>query len=63
MHSHAELVDLAQICAFNARAATDPRVAEELWKMALEYQTKAAKMDSGHKPDIGAPPDFLIQKS
>jgi hypothetical protein len=63
MHSHAEVVDLARICAFNARAATDRRVAEELWKMALEYQVKAAKMDSGHKPEIGPPPDFLIEKS
>ena len=63
MHSHAELIELAQICAFNARAATDQRVAEELWKMALEYQTKAAEMDSGSKPDIGPPPDFLIEKN
>jgi hypothetical protein len=27
--------------------------------MALEYQEKAAKLDSGKKPDIGESPDFL----
>lgn len=63
MHSHAELVELAQMCAFNAREAIERRVAEELWKMAVEYQTKAAAADSGRKPEIGPPPDFLSEKS
>lgn len=63
MHSHAELVELAQMCAFNAREATDRRVAEELWKMALEYQAKAAAADSGRKPYIGSPPDFLNEEN
>jgi hypothetical protein len=55
----AELSDLAALCAHNARSTADKRVAEELWKMALEYQEKAAKLDSGKKPDIGESPDFL----
>ena len=57
MPTHTEIVELAKLCAFNARSASDSRVAEELWKMALEYQEKAAK--TGHKPDIGPPPDHL----
>lgn len=63
MHDHAELVELAQMCAFNAREATDRRVAEELWKMAVEYQAKAAAADSARKPDIGPPPDFPNEKN
>lgn len=59
MPTHAELVDLAQMCAFNARDTLDPRIATELWKMALEYQTLAAKTDSGRKPDIGSPPNSV----
>lgn len=59
MQTHAEMVELAKLCAYNARAATEPRIAEELWKMAVEYQEKAAKLDSGEKPDIGEPPEFL----
>ena len=59
MLTHAEIVELAKLCALNARNASDSRVAEELWKMALEYQEKAAKMDGGQKPEIGIPPDHL----
>ena len=51
------MADLAKLCAFNARETLDPRAAEELWRMALEYQARAAKFDSGVKPDIGPPPD------
>ena len=59
-----ELVDLANLCAFNARVeSTDRRIAEELWKMALEYRARAAKADNGRNPDIGEPPDFLLKKS
>ena len=59
MPTHAEIVELAKLCALNARNASDARVAEELWKMALEYQEKAAKTDGGRKPEIGPPPDHL----
>ena len=59
MPTHADLVDLAQMCAFNAREARDPDVVAELWKMALEYQAMAAKVDNGRKPDIGLPPDYF----
>ena len=63
MQTYAELVELARMCAFNARATLDPRVAAELWKMALEYQEKAARLDGGRKPDIGPPPEFLGEKN
>jgi hypothetical protein len=63
MPTHAELVELAKICAFNARAANEARVALELWRMAREYQEKAAELNSGKLPDIGASPLFGPFKS
>jgi hypothetical protein len=63
MKTHAHTVQLAQLCALNARNIADSRAAEELWKMALEYQEKAATMNSGRKPEIGPPPDHLKRPS
>jgi hypothetical protein len=63
MPTHAELVELAKMCAFNARAANEERVALELWRMAREYQERAAKLDSGKLPDIGARPLPMPPKS
>jgi hypothetical protein len=57
--THAELVEMAQLCAFNARATRDERACTELWKMAVEYQEQAAQLDGGRKPFIGAPPRSL----
>jgi hypothetical protein len=54
---------MAQMCAFNARATRDERVCTELWKMALEYQEKAALLEGGRKPFIGDPPRFLGPRS
>ena len=62
MQAYDELVELARIGAFNARNTLDPRVAAELWKMALEYQAKAAKLDSGRSPDVGPPPYVLREQ-
>lgn len=59
---HAELVELAKLCGFNARAAAEERAALELWKMAKEYQEKAAKLDSGKLPDIGSSSALPEQK-
>ena len=36
---------------------TDKRVAQELWKMAQEYQAEAAKL--GRMPNLGKPPEGL----
>jgi hypothetical protein len=30
-----------------------------LWKLATEYQVRAAKLDSGKLPDIADPPKLL----
>jgi hypothetical protein len=36
-----------------ARFTVDREVARELWRMALEYQYKAAALDNGKLPDVG----------
>jgi hypothetical protein len=54
--THAELVDMAQVCALNARNMRDKDAVRELWIMALEYQERAARLDGGRKPYIGTPP-------
>jgi hypothetical protein len=54
MHTFSEALELAIMSARNARLSTNTRVAQELWKMAQEYQTEAAKL--GELPDIGDPP-------
>ena len=58
MQTYEDLVELARICAKNAHIADMPEIARELWKMAQEYQRKAAALDSGRLPDIGPPPSF-----
>jgi len=37
-----DLVELARMCARNARITTSRDVADELWRMAKEYQAQAA---------------------
>ena len=51
-----DLVELARMCARNARITTSRDVADELWRMAKEYQAQAAEM--GDFPEIGANPDL-----
>jgi hypothetical protein len=36
-----ELVEFAQLCAYNSRITTDREVAHVLWQVANEYQAKA----------------------
>jgi hypothetical protein len=57
MHTYSEALELAIMSARNARISTDKRVAQELWKMAQEYQAEAAQL--GEMPDIGNPPQGL----
>jgi hypothetical protein len=52
---------LARLCANNARLAQTKEVAAELWKMARQYQVKAAKLDGGKAPDIGNPPLWIVK--
>ena len=56
MPTHEDLAELAKICARHARVATNKDVASALWKMAEDYQSEAAKLDSAKSPDIGQPP-------
>ena len=56
MPTHEDLAELAKICARHARGATNKDVATVLWKMAEDYQSEAAKLDSAKSPDIGQPP-------
>jgi hypothetical protein len=54
-----DFIAMALLCAKNARSAQTKEVAVQLWKMACEYQEKAAKLDFGKMPDIGGPPACL----
>ena len=59
MESLADLIDMAELCARNARAANSQGAARTLWKMATEYAQRAAKLDNGRMPNIGDPPAIL----
>jgi len=56
MRTYGEALELAAICARNARISTDKDVARELWKMAKEYQAEVANLDNGKLPELGNPP-------
>jgi len=56
MQTLADFIELAQLCAHNARFTVSREVARTLWQMAMEYQQKAAELDGGKRPDIGSPP-------
>ncbi len=48
-----DLAELARICARNARTVTGSKVvAAELWRMATEYQARAAQVDNGETLDM-----------
>jgi len=49
-----DLVELARMCTRNARITTSRDVADELWRMAKEYQAQAAEM--GDFPEISDEP-------
>jgi hypothetical protein len=44
MLTYDDLVELARLCARNSRMATTRDVADELWRMAREYQAQAANL-------------------
>lgn len=56
---HDDCVAMARLCANSAHLAQSKELAEQLWRMAREYREKAAKLDGGSLPDIGAPPAKL----
>ena len=59
MRTYGESLELAEMCARNARIASNKDVARELWKMAQEYQAEVAKLDDGRLPELGNPPQGL----
>jgi hypothetical protein len=59
MRTGRELIELAEICARQARNTVNKDVARELWQMATEYRKKAAELDISQLPDIGSPPSWL----
>lgn len=54
-----EAAELARICAKQARIAGTREIAREFWRMALDYQKKAAALDSGKLPEIGPAPSWI----
>ena len=62
MRTYKELVDLAISCADTSRLTTSPEVASQLWRMATDYQEKAAKLDDGKLPNIGDPPIVVVTR-
>jgi hypothetical protein len=59
MRTYQEAATLARFCANQARLATVKTLAEETWRLALEYQQEAAKLDGGNLPEIGQKPAKL----
>jgi len=57
--TYEDLVELARLCAGNAHITRARDAAGEFWRMALEYQRKAAALDSGKLPDVGPPPAWF----
>jgi hypothetical protein len=52
MRTYEELIELANLCARNARISSEKEVARELWKMAQEYQAEATKLNNGRLPEF-----------
>ena len=58
MRTYENLVELARTCVRQAWLSSTPDVAGELWRMAKEYQARAAEHDSTAELDIGDPPPW-----
>jgi hypothetical protein len=56
MRTYVEAASLARFCANQARIATVQTLADEMWRLALQYQQEAARLDSGNIPAIGEKP-------
>lgn len=58
MRSYDEAIELAKLCAVNARIAIGKDIAALLWRMALEFQDKAAGLDGGKAIEVGPRHDY-----
>jgi len=54
MQTFEDLVELAKICVGQARKTKSRKVAAELRRMAKDYQKRAAALNRGKLPDVGA---------
>lgn len=52
MLSDDEMIEIARICARQARLSTDHETAAELRRMALNYQSRVADLSRGNIPDV-----------
>jgi hypothetical protein len=59
MQTSDDFAELARLCAAQARLTNSREVAHALWKMANDYQQRAAQRDSGRLPNIGDLPALL----
>jgi len=58
MRTYENLVQLARMSARQAWLSSNPQVADLLWRMAKEYQGKAAAHAGAADLDIGDPPPW-----
>ncbi len=61
MQTYDQLIEVAAMCARQARLSTSKDVALHLWRMAKEHQERAAKLGGGKLSDIGDPPRWISQ--
>lgn len=56
MLTFAELDEIAGVLAMQSHVTARKQVARELWRLAQDYQVRAATLDGGKLPHIGDPP-------
>jgi hypothetical protein len=56
---YAELLEVAHVLAMQSHVTASKEVARELWRLAQDYQVRAAALHEGRLPNIGDPPTKL----
>ena len=59
MPTVADLVEIAKLLAMQFHVTVSKEVSRELWRLARDYQVKAAALAGARLPDIGDPPAIL----
>ena len=62
MGTFKELVGVAKSCANIARLTANAEVANYFWRLAMDYQAKAARLNDGKLPDIGDLPIVIVAR-
>jgi hypothetical protein len=55
-----DLVEIAKVLAMQSQVTASKDVSRELWRLARDYQVKAAALAGGSLPDIGDAPAILL---